>query len=271
MYRMVPALFIALSAWGQALADTYVFSAPPVHDARESQALYAPLMDLLSRETGESFVYMHPESRFTYLRDMRAGRFQLLLDDAHFGSWRITNLGHVPVVTTRERITFVAIAMKDGRIYSREDLVGRPVCAEAPPDLGTVGFLEQYRGPFQVPQILPTPNPLDRVQSLLTGGCAGAVLARHQYTGSSEIRGVATRLKIIAQTETYPGLTLTVDPGVPESLRATIRTILLSRSGGAATRALRARYTGGGTFVEAVPDDYDGLHEMLRDYPGFTQ
>ncbi len=271
MYRIVPALLFALSAWGQALADTYAFSAPPGPDADESRALYAPLMDLLSRETGESFVYVHPESQFTYLRDMRAGRFQLLLDEAHFGSWRIANLGHVPMVTTRERITFVAIAMKDGRIYSREDLVGRPVCAEAPPDLGTVGFLEQYRGPFQVPQILPTPDPLDRVQRLLTGGCAGAVLARHLYTGSSEIRGVATRLKIIAQTETYPGLTLTVDPDVPESLRATIRTILLSRSGGLATRALRARYTAGGTFVEAVPDDYDGLHGMLRDYPGFTQ
>lgn len=271
MYRIVPALFVALVAWGQALADTYAFSAPPGPDAGESRSLYAPLMDLLSRETGESFLYVHPESRLAYLRDMRAGRFQLLLDDAHFASWRITVQEHVPLVTTRESITFVAIATKDGRIYSREDLVGRPVCARAPPDLGTLGILEQFHGPFRVPQILPVPDHLDRVQSLLTGRCAGTVLARHQYTGSSEIRGVAARLKIIAQTDSYPGLTLTADPRLPERLRATVRNILLSRSGGAATRALRDRYAGGGNFVEANPDNYEGLHEMLRDYPGFER
>lgn len=226
-------------------------------------------MDLLSRETGESFVYVHPDNWFAYQDDMRTGRYQFLLDHAHFASWRIAALDHVPLVRMRERLTFVAIAMKEGRIYSREDLVGRPVCANPPPDLGTVGFLALFDNLFQVPRILETPAPIDRVRKLLTGECAGAVLARHQYTGSDEIRGVAGQLKIISQTDSYPGLTLTAAPGVPDELRRKIRTILLSRAGGTATKALRDRFANGSHFIEADPAEYEGLHEILRDYPGF--
>lgn len=269
LYHAIFALLLVSSVWGRALADTYELSAPPAGDPEESRPLYTPLTDLLSRETGESFVYVHPGSWFAYQDDMRSGRFQLLLDDAHFASWRITALDHAPVVRTREQATFVVIALKDGRIYSKEDLVGQTVCAKAPPDLGTLGFLAQFDGLFQIPRILETPDPLDRVQNLLTGDCAGAVLARHQYTGSKEIRGVIGQLKIITQTDTYPGLTLTAGPGVPDSLRSTIRTILLSRAGGEVTRALRERLANGSNFVEADPEDYDGLHGMLRDYPGF--
>lgn len=270
LYRVILALLLISSVWGRAFADTYVLSAPPVVDPEESRTLYTPLLDLLSRETGESFVHVHPGSWFSYQDDMRAGRFQLLLDAAHFASWRITALDHVPVVRTREQATFVVIAMKDGRIYSKEDLVGRPVCAKAPPDLGTLGFLAQFDGLFQVPRIVEIPDPLDRVQNLLTGECAGAILARHRYTGSKEIRGVAGQLKIITQTDTYPGLTLTAGPGIADNLRSAIRTILLSRAGGEATRALRERLANGSNFVEADPEDYDGLHGMLRDYPGFN-
>lgn len=269
LYRVILALLLISSVWGRAFAETYELSAPPALDPEESRSLYTPLMELLSRETGESFVYVHPRSWFAYQDDMRAGRFQLLLDDAHFASWRVTALDHVPVVRTRGQATFVVIAMKDGRIYSKEDLVGQPVCANAPPALGTVGFLAQFNGLFQVPRILETPDPLDRVQKLLTGECAGAVLARHQYTGSKEIRGVIGQLQIITQTDSYPGLTLTAGPGVPDHLRSAIRTILLSRAGGEVTRALREHLANGNNFVEADPEDYDGLHGLLRDYPGF--
>lgn len=269
LLRIVSALLFVLSAWGQATAAEFEFSAPPDLGPEESRPLYAPLLELLSRETGESFVYVHPGSWFAYQRDTRAGRFQLLLDDAHLASWRIATLDHVPLARAPHQVTYLAVAMKEGRVYSREDLVGRPVCAKAPPDLGTVAFLDKFDGPFQVPQILATPDPLDRVQNVLSGKCAAAVLTRHRYIGSQEIRGAAGRLKIITQTASYPGMTLTAGPGIPDKLRGTIQMILLSRAGGKATAALRDRFINGGSFVAADPADYDGLHEMLRGYPGF--
>lgn len=269
LHRVIIALLFISMFRGQAPADTFEFSAPPDLDPGESRLFYTPLMELLSRETGESFVYVYPGSWFAYQDDMRTGRFQLLLDDAHFASWRITALGDVPLVRAREQVTFVAIAIKDSRIYSKEDLVGQPVCAKAPPNLGTVAFLRKFDGPFRVPQILETPDPLDRVQNLLLGKCAGAVLARGQYLDTDEIRSVAGRLKIITQTDSYPGLTLTAGPGVPDDLRGAIQTVLLSRSGGDATRALRDRIANGSNFVEANPGDYEDLHSLLQDYPGF--
>lgn len=254
---------------GLSLAETYEFSAPPDLGPEESRRLYAPLMQLLGSETGDSFVYVHPGSWFAYQDDMRSGRFQLLLDDAHLASWRIAALDHAPLVKARAQATYVVIAMKEGRIYSKEDLVGLPVCAQAPPALGTLGFLELFDSPFQVPRILETSDYLDRVQKVLTGECAGAVLARHRYTGSDEIRGVAGQLKIVTQTGSYPGVTLTAGTGLSESLHSAIRNVLLSRSGGEATRALRDHLANGSNFVEAEPEDYEGLDGLLEDYPGF--
>jgi ABC-type phosphate/phosphonate transport system substrate-binding protein len=269
LYRLLPLLLFVSVAWGPAQAGTFKFSAPPVAGAEESRSMYAPLMVLLSRETGESFVYVHPDSWFAYQGDMQAGRFHLLLDDPHFAAWRIKARDHVPLVRTLGRTTFVVIAMKEGRIFSKEDLVGQPVCANAPPDLGTVAFLGKFDGLFRVPRILQTRDPLDRVQNLLIGQCAAAVVARHMYTSSDEIRSVAGQLKIVTETNAYPGLTLTASPDVPASVSRAIRTILLSRPGGEATRTLRDHLANGGNFVEASPADYDELHTLLRDYPGF--
>lgn len=270
LLRILSALLLVAFTGAKAQAATFEFSAPPDLAPGESRSLYQPLMDLLNRETGETFVYVHPESWFGYQRGVRAGRFQLVLDDAHLASWRLNALQHVPLVRAREQVTFVAVAMKNGRVYSKADLVGRAVCAKAPPDLGTLGFLAGFDGLFQVPRIAATADPLDRVQNLLVGRCAGAVLARHRFTGSREIRSVAGQLKIITETDAYPGVTLTAGPGVPDALRRAIRSILLSRAGGEATRALRAHIANGSNFIEADPGDYDGLNAMLEGYPGFS-
>lgn len=270
LYRILVVLFLLSGACSQASARSFELSAPPDIDAAAGRELYQPLAELLTRETGVTFTYVHPGNWFAYQADMRAGRFALLLDDAHFAGWRIAFRDHAPLVRTREELKFVIVAMKEGRVYSKEDLVGQPVCAAPPPALGTLAFLGKYDGPFQVPQVLATPDPLDRVQNMIVGRCAGAVLTRRLYTGSKEIRGVAGQLKIVTETGAYPGLTLTAGPGVSVGLRRQLRTILLSRSGGNATRALRERLAGGSNFVEAATVDYTGLHEMLQDYPGFS-
>ncbi|MGA8260385.1 MAG: PhnD/SsuA/transferrin family substrate-binding protein [Arenicellales bacterium] len=264
-------LILIWSVSGQALADTYRFSAPPRSGVEESRSLFTPLMDLLSGRTGQTFVYIHPDGWFSYQTDIRKGRYDLLLDDAHFASWRIASLGYLPLVRASSSVRFVAVAPRDGRVYSKEDLIGEPVCTYPPPDLGTVSFLRKFHGPFQVPRILATPDPLDRIKRLLAGECAAAVLSRHLYSESDEMRDVAHRLKIITQTDAYPGLTLTVNPRVPEALRNEIRGILLSPAGQQATAKLRNALAHGDDFVAASSKDYAGLAKLLANYPGFEK
>lgn len=271
MSRAAFALFLLFAPWAQAPADTFFFSAPPVLGAGESRAVFAPMLAILSSETGESFEYIHPDSGFEYQSDMQSDRFHLALDAAHFASWRIAALGHEPLVRARERVRFVVIATKAGRIYSKEDLVAQPLCASPPPALGTVSVLGKFYGLFQVPRIRATRDPLDRVQGLLTNRCAGAVLTRREYTRSEDIRRAAGQLKIVTQTDSFPGLTLTASRGVPEAVKASIRDILLSRAGSEATRALRERLASGSGFAEAQRAEYEGLDSLLRDYPGFNR
>jgi len=267
--RIAIALLLSLGVWLQAAADTYSFSAPPELPSRESRQLYGPMLDLLRRETGHVFQYVHPGSHFGYQRGLSERRYDLILDPAHFAAWRLAAGHHVLLARAREDVRFVVIALKQSRVYSREDLIGRPLCAGPPPELGTVAVLQQFDSPFQVPGVEPVPDPLDRVQGLLSGACAGAVLARSLYDSNEDIRRVAGRLKIVAQTSAFPDRTLTADIRVPVDVRNAIRTILLSRAGGEATARLRDRLANAGNFVAVEIGDYEGLETLLRDYPGF--
>lgn len=271
MLRKLLILACLAGAPGTVYAETYLFSAPPLPDAAQSRSLYGPLMELLSRETGETFRYVHAGDWFAYQSDMQSNRFDLLLDDAHFASWRIAARGHVPLAAARPKIHFVVVATRAGRIYSKEDLVARPLCAHPLPDLGTLAVLQSFDGPFQIPRIVEMRRPLERVQRVLTGECAGAVVPRYLYTGSQAIRRVAEKLKIVTQTNAYPGTTLTAGNRVPESLRSEIRRILLSRAGGRATRQVRERLGGEDGFVEVGVEAYVGLDELLSGYPGFEK
>lgn len=264
-------LICLVTFFDAARADTYTFSAPPGSGPAESRALYEPLLALLSAETGDTFRYDHPDGWVAYQSDMQRGRFQLLLDDAHFASWRIAHRGHVPLARSRGEIRFVVVATRSGRIYSKEDLIARPLCGYPQPDLGTISVLRKFDGPFRLPQVLDTRSPLARVQRLLAGKCAGAVLARHQYAGSEAIRHLTGRLKIVTQSEPYPGLTLTAAGEIPESTRNAIRNALLSRAGSRATRTLRERLMEGDEFTAANAGEYRGLDDLLLDYPGFRR
>ncbi|HSH42661.1 MAG TPA: PhnD/SsuA/transferrin family substrate-binding protein [Arenicellales bacterium] len=273
LYRFALAVLLLGGICVQAPAAVFELGGSPVADRELSRALYQPIMELLSRETGETFVYVHSDTPIEYRAAMQSGRFHLAWDDAHFASWRIDMRNHAPLVRINRETRFVAIVAKNGIIFSKEDLVGRTVCGPAPPALATLAFLGKFDGLFQVPRIQPSADPLDRVQNLLIGRCDAALLARHVYAGSTEIRGVAGQLRIVTETDAFPGATLTAAPDVPAELRAQIRAVLLSRSGGRATRALRERLAAGSSLVEAEPEDYDGLHErlLLRDYPGFSE
>lgn len=270
MPRLVLLLTCLANAWGAVHADTFEFSTPPRLSPAESKALYGPLVELLGRETGQTFRYVHSRDWFAYQLDMQRDRFDLVLDDAHFAGWRITALGHTPLARA-PTVRFVVITDRAGRIYSKEDLVARALCADSQPDLGTLSVLREFEGPFRVPRLVETPAALDRVRRLLNGECAGAVLARHVFTGSEDIRRVSDRLKIIAQSDPYPGLTLTAGSRVSPGLRAAIQRVVLSPSGGRATRLLRRRMTDGGEFIEASTQDYLRLAELLDDYPGYDK
>lgn len=263
-------LLLAPGICGQALADTYYFSSPPRLNREESESLYTPLLQMLNRSSGESFVYVHPDSWFVYENDMQKGRFDLILDDAHFASWRIALLGHIPLARIEPDVRYVVLANRTGWVYSKEDLIAHSLCAFPPPDLGAVSILQKFEAPFQIPQILATRDPMERVRRLLAGQCAAAILPRRYYSRSVEIRAMAHRLKIITQSDPYPGLTFTSSRNISPELANTIKGVLLSREGARATSKLRNRLADGGDFVEAGIAEYQGLDALLKDYPGFN-
>lgn len=269
MRRYVIALLFLAGIPGSALAQSLALSAPPKLDVEASHSLYAPLAALLSSETGETIEYIHPGSWFEYQIDMRKGRFDLMLDDAHFAAWRIKNLDHEPLVRAREQVRFVVIAARDGRVYSKEDLIGEPVCAASPPDLGTLGLLQVFEGFFQVPRVLETRDTLERIERLLAGDCTGAFLARHEYMHTEAINRVSQQLKIVTQSQPYPGLTLTAGGDITPTLANEIKRIFLSRKGGQVTKRIRGELANGSNFVEAAASDYEGLAGLVEGYPAF--
>lgn len=238
----------------------YVFSAPPRGSLQEESALYEPIINYLSRVTGKKIVYRYSSNWLSYSRDMTAGRFDLVFDGPHFNGWREANLGHVPLVRLPEPFVFVTIALAgNARVTNLSGLVGKPVCAHAPPNLGTLILLHQYQDPLAQPIIVDIHGWKNAYQGLIQGRCIAAVLPLKNL---QEFEGQSHVAKVIYRAPPLPNQALSAGPRVSQKMRAEIRAAMLAPAGQNAARNLRQAYAAG-DFVAATRAEYAGLGNLL--------
>lgn len=261
-----PLICLLLCLPVSSLADTFLFSAPPKENRIESNKLYLPIANLLSKKTGHKFIYKHPQNWLYYQQDVLNHHYHLLFNDAHFVSWGITQEKRTPLIRLAASSSFATVVDRNSVIYSKDDLIGRQVCADSPPDLGTLDLLSKYQNPLRMPQVVVTNEPASRLMLLRSGKCEAALLPVQVY---KKLPKDDFDSKIVYQSDALPGSAFTVDSGLSEDLQNRIRTILLSDEGQQATAALVERHGNGQGFISAETDDYLGLVYLLEGYPGF--
>ncbi len=273
LLKFAAAIAIVLGlSWSQiCVADSYVFAAPPSESAGVAKKLFNPIADHLTKATGRRFTYRHSPNWLSYMRDMRAGRFDLVFDGPHFVSWRISELGHTPLVRLQGTLEFVIVARdNDEIVFDVKDLAGHKVCTHAPPDLGTVIMQSEFKNPVRQPQIFEV-NGFDNIfAALVLGRCRGAVIPFASYAAfnSGDVKG-STR--ILYLSEPLPREAISAGPRIPLDIQGVIRATLLSPLGLIATQGLREGYADGGQLVATDKAEYQGFASLLNNVYGFSR
>jgi len=253
-----------------AVAETYVFTAPPRESSERGDKEYGPIATYLSNATGNRFEYRHYNYWPIYVRDMQAGKLDLIFDGPHFISWRIEKLNHTPLARLPGKLEFVVVALEgDKGVSSLNDLAGRLVCGHVPPNLATLTLLREFSNPLRQPQIHEVHGFKSAYQGLIGGTCQGAVLPNVKYARMVGSETLLTKTKVLFESKSLPNQGFSAGARIPEKLQEAIRAALISPAGINATAGLRARFAGADRLVATNSSEYGGFSHLLMNYWGF--
>lgn len=219
----------------------------------------AELATYLSRTLGRRVIFSPANNWLAYSKDMTNGRYDLVVDGAHLTGWRAERLQYAPLVRAADAAVFVlALHANDSATRDLTGLRGRPVCAQAEPNLGTLAVMAQFTNPARQPHIVPTADANESYRGLATGKCIGAILPARVAQAHKEIGTVLYR------TRSFPGTALSAGPRVNAMLQTKIVAALTSAEGAQATQRLR-QSLGVSAWTHARGEDYAGLGALLKD------
>ena len=237
----------------------WIFSAPPRGKRAAEDAIYEPIARFLTQVTGHRIIYRKPGNWLSYSQNMSEGKYDLVFDGPHFTSWDARYLGDTPLVRLPQPFVFAVVVRRDERFTKLRQLAGRPVCANSPPNLGTLSLLSQFSYITRQPYLVVVHGWPASYHGLMSKRCAATVLP---ISNLKMYEHGAHTVRVLYRTPVYPNQALSASPRIPKDIQASIQRALLSPAGRVATAALRKAYGGRG-LIRANRREYAGLSHLL--------
>ncbi len=246
-----------------------VFSAPPRETEAEGVRTYQPIAEYLSRVTGKTIVYRHPKDWLTYQTEMQRGSYDLVFDDPHLNSWRISHLRHSALVKVAGEHAFAVVVRKDNnRVTELKQLAGQKICGMNPPNLGTLNVLAQFDNPMRQPLIISSLG-----WSSAYGGmafekkCTAAIVPVANLKTFPNHENVA---RIVYKSMTLPNQAFSAGPRISVPDQARIAAALMSPEGASAIQRLLSA-SGAQGLAYASKGEYAGLDAYLKNSWGYSR
>jgi hypothetical protein len=245
-----------------------VMSAAPREEAAESEQIYGPIAEFLSRAIGKPVVFKHAGNWGVYQGMMQKGAYDFAFDGPHFNAWRMERSQHnILVKVPGDHVFVVVVKSENDRIRELKQLAGRAICAHAPPNLGTLTALNEFDNPARQPVIVNIDGWKEIYNGMLAGKCQAAALPLKALEKFE--KGSGRKSRIVFRGATLPDNAFSAGPRVPLSDQEKITRALLSPEGEKVTTRLREKYAGGRTFVSANNKEFAGLSTYLRNEWGY--
>jgi len=258
---------LLLFTYQTAFAEEYIFTATPQWSAAKAGEVYQPIADYLSRVTGKKIVYVNSDNWLTYISEMQKDKYDLVFDGPHFGSWRIHKLKHVPLVKLPQpHIWDVVIRADNINIKNVKSLAGRPICAHAPPNFGTLTLLSLFDNPARQPFIMQINGWKSAFDGVVQGKCMATILP---LTNLKQFDPEMKQVKLLYQHRPFPNQLFTASSRFSPEMHAKIIKALLSDEGKAATQKLMDEYAKGRSLVLATKEEYADIELVLKNERGF--
>ncbi|MBL1278255.1 MAG: PhnD/SsuA/transferrin family substrate-binding protein [Ectothiorhodospiraceae bacterium] len=179
----------------------------------------------------------------TYSMNMQKGKYDIVFDGPHLTAWRIHNVNHIPVVRLDGTLTFYVLAKKDNAFAkSLCAILGKPVCALASPNLGTVSIFAMYNNPVIHPEIRIIEGGMRKVmKKFMAGDCDYAVVRDKLYKKLPPEKQAL--IKILGKSQSTPNQSLSVTTKIPKEKRNAIIKAFTSIEGTQVADKLLSRFS----------------------------
>ena len=261
--RLLWGAVCALGLAGAPAWADYSFVVEPIYGPQKAAEVYKPLIDYLTKATGEKFTLVAPRNYHFYWRDLRANeKFDFALDEAHLADYRMARFQFVPLVRTAERQSYTLVTNVDLQGKGLDALVGRKIVCMGAPSLGYALLLGFYPNPIQQPDIESSAASWrDAVEAVFAGEAEAAMVPTWLKDQYPNLTPVKTSVE-------FAGAAVSAAPTVPEAARAKVAEALLKLDQDPALSNLLLEL-GISKFVAAKPDDYKGAEAMLKGFYGY--
>lgn len=260
-------LLIYLICISNAMAKNIIFSTPPTQSPEMTVKNYQPLVDYLAKTIGQSIVIEPAKNYQEYTTKMRQGKYDMVLDGAHFIKWRIEKQNHMVIAKQPGDLHFVVVVKKESKIRNERDLWTKPLCSLPVPHIAPLTLLAHFNNPVREPIIVPVKSFKSGLECLQKGKGA-AVLLRDKYWEKA-VKNKSDYRVVYTTKRKLPARGLTVGERISTSDQRKITTALTSIKGREYTDKAFST-VGGGKFVPANSKDFDSLDEVIELVWGFN-
>ena len=246
-------------------AAEYRFMPEPTYTPAAAAEIYKPLLEYLSKTTGEKFVLVSAANYSTYWRDiLKPDVTDFSYDEAQFADYRIQHSQFVPLVRRAQATSYTLLANSDFEGKSPRDLLGSRISTMPAPSLGYALLMQIFSDPVQQPEIKSGAASWRDSLDILNGGEAEATIFPTWMLETYGNPGLAT----IFTSREFSGPAILAAPNVPEELRNKVRDALLNADGAPELAELLLEL-GITKLVPATAKDYAGDQQMLSGFYGY--
>lgn len=265
--RLVVACLCAALLGTSAQAAEYRFTPEPAYTPAAAEEIYKPLLEYLSKATGEKFVLTPATNYSSYWRNiLKPDQTDFSYDEAQFADYRINHLGFIPLVRRSQPTTYSLLANPDFEGETPKALLSSRVATMPVPSLGYAVLMQVFPDPVQQPEISSSSTSWRDCLDMFNSGEAQAMVFP---TWMLETYGNPSMIPLYTSRE-FSGPAILASPNVPEDVRNKVRDALLDVEGAPELGELLLEL-GITKFVSAEPKDYAGEQKMLSGFYGYVK
>lgn len=265
--RLAMAFLCAIAIGDSAAAAEYRFTPEPAYTPAAAAEIYKPLLEYLSKATGEKFVLAPAANYSSYWRNiLKPDQTDFSYDEAQFADYRISHLGFIPLVRRSQPTSYSLLANADFEGKDTKALLSSRIASMPAPSQGYAILMQIFSDPVQQPDISSNSTSWRDCLDMVNSGEAQALIFP---TWMLETYGNPSMVTLFTSPE-VSGPAILASPSVPEVVRNKVRDALLNVEGAPELGELLLEL-GITKFVSAVPADYAGDQTMLSGFYGYVK
>ena len=257
------AIVFSMLLAGAANAADYTVTVEPNYPPAQAQEVYKPLLDYLSKATGQRFILKTAGNYHVFWRDLRGGaNTDFAFEEAHFTDYRINRQHFTPLARVADPTKFILLVDSSKAAGGANGLIGRRIASMSAPSLGYLLLGELYKNPIAQPEI----------QSVAASWKDGVEMVFADETDAAMVPGYIAQtypnLVPVATSRDFIGRAFSANPKVPADVRKKVTDALL-RLHKDKTLYDVINELGATQFVPATAADYAGSERLLRGVFGY--